>query len=128
MRKATGADVLHPELSYKIMEIVFQVHNTLGLGFTEDIYEEATVHDLETQGTPFERQKTIQVKYKGRVVGPYRLDLIIDGKIILELKAVSTLNDVFKQQLLSYLKATGLRLGILVNFGGKRVESVRIAN
>jgi GxxExxY protein len=128
MSRAVGADVLHPELSYKIMEIVFQVHNTLGPGFTEDIYEEATVHDLETQGTPFERQKTIQVKYKGRVVGTYRLDLIIDGKIILELKAVSTLNDVFKQQLLSYLKATGLRLGILVNFGGKRVESVRIAN
>jgi GxxExxY protein len=110
------------------MGIVFQAHNTLGPGFTEDIYEEATVHDLETQDIPLERQKTIQVRYKGRVVGAYRLDLIIDGKIILELKAVSALNDVFKQQLLSYLKATDLRLGILINFGGKRVEAVRIVN
>lgn len=59
----------------------------------------------------------MQVTYKGQAVGTYRLDLLVDRKIILELKAVSALNDVFKQQLLSYLKATGLRLGILVNFG-----------
>jgi len=70
----------------------------------------------------------IEVKYKGKPVGTYRLDLIIDGKIILELKAVAALNDTFKQQTLSYLKAMGLRLGILVNMGTARVESVRIDN
>lgn len=128
MSKAVGADVLYPELSYQIMEIVFEVHNRLGPGFAEDIYEEATVFELETRPIPFERQKTILVVYKGRVVGKHRLDLVIDNKIILELKAVSALNDVFKQQLLSYLKATGLRLGILINFGSKRVEAVRIVN
>jgi GxxExxY protein len=61
-------------------------------------------------------------------MGIYRLDFVIDGKIILELKAVSGLNDIFKQQLLSYLKATNLRLGILVNFGTRRVEYTRVAN
>ena len=61
-------------------------------------------------------------------MGCYRLDLVVDNKIILELKAVSALQDLFKQQLLSYLKATGLRLGILINFGSNRVESIRIVN
>jgi len=128
MSKPVGADVLYPELSYKIIQIAFEVHNTLGPGFTEDIYEEATVLDLQMHNIPVERQKIIRVTYKGQVMGTYRLDLVVDGKIILELKAVAALNDVFKQQLLSYLKATGLHLGILINFGGKRVESVRIVN
>ena len=66
--------------------------------------------------------------YKDRVVGTHRIDLIVDSKIILEFKAVSALDDVHKQQLLSYLKAIGLRLGILINFGAKRVEYVRIVN
>jgi len=128
MRKVAGDKVLYPELSYKIMQTVFEVHNTLGPGFTEDVYEEATAYELETQQILLERQKPIQVIYKNKVVGTYRLDLIIEDKIVLELKAISTLNDLFKQQLLSYLKATNLHLGILVNFGAKRVEYVRIVN
>jgi GxxExxY protein len=86
------------------------------------------VIELENLSIPFERQKVIEVFYKGKLLGTYRLDLVIDGKIILELKAVSALNDTFKQQTLAYLKATGLKLGILANFGTARVESVRIAN
>ena len=66
--------------------------------------------------------------YKGKQMGVFRLDIVVDGKIILEFKAVSELNDLFKQQTLSYLKATGLKLGILINFGAQRVEYVRIAN
>lgn len=128
MKKAAGDKVLHPELSYKIMQIVFEVHNKLGPGFTEDIYEEATVYDLQAQRIIFERQKPIQVVYKNRVMGTYRLDLVIEDKIILELKAVTALNDLFKHQLLSCLKATDLHLGILVNFGAKRVEYIRIIN
>jgi len=128
MRKSAGDKVLYPELSYKIMQIIFEVHNKLGPGFTEEIYEEAAAYELEAQQILIERQKVIQVIYKGRVVGTYRLDLVIDGKIILELKAVTALNDLFKQQLLSYLKATDLHLGMLVNFGTKRVEYTRIVN
>jgi GxxExxY protein len=120
--------VLFPELSYRVMEAVFEAHNTLGPGFLEELYEQALVYELESRGIPFERQKAIVVHYKGRPIGEHRLDLVIDGKIILELKAVSALVDAFKQQALSYLKATGLRLGILINFGTPRVEYVRIVN
>jgi GxxExxY protein len=90
MEKTTvKKDLLYPELSYRVMQAVFEVHNHLGPGFTEDIYETALALELELQGIPFERQKQIQVQYKDHYVGTYRLDLVIDGKIILELKAVS---------------------------------------
>ena len=128
MTKPVGKDVLYPELSYQIMEIAFEVHNKLGPGFVESVYREAIIYELEVRLMSFEREKVIQVVYKGRVGGAHRLDLVIDNKIILELKAVSALSDVFKQQLLSYLKATGLHLGILINFGSKRVASIRIVN
>lgn len=110
------------------MQAVFEVHNTLGPGFLEGVYEEALAYELELRAIPFERQKTVTVLYKGLTVGTHRLDLVVDGKILLELKAVSTLNDVFKQQTLSCLKSTGLRLGILINSGARRVGYVRIAN
>lgn len=121
-------EIIFRELSFQIMQAVFEVHNTLGPGFMESVYEEALACELEIRQIPFERQKEIIVNYKGRKVGFHRLDLVIDGKIILELKAVSALTDVFKQQTLSYLKATGLKLGILINFGTRRVEYVRIVN
>lgn len=73
-------------------------------------------------------QKQIKIMYKGPSLGKYRLDLVVEGKIILELKATVSLVDLFKQQLLSYLRATDLKLGILINFGTKRVEYIRIAN
>ncbi len=123
---SAGEKVLYPELSYKIMQIVFEIHNMLSPGFTEDIYEEATICELESQQIPYEKQKPIEVYFKGKLMGIYRLDLVVDNKIILELKAVSALNDVYKSQLRSYLKATSLHLGILINFGSPRVQSVRI--
>lgn len=120
--------IIYRELSYKITQAVFEVHRTLGPGFAESIYEEALVCELELRGIPYERQQTITVTYKERVVGTHRLDLVVDGNVILELKAVSALTDVFKQQTLSYLKATDLHPGILINFGTPRVEYVRIVN
>lgn len=120
--------VIHRELSYQVMKAVFEVHNTPGPGFVESVYEEALAYELELREIPFERQKAVTVRYKGRVVGTHRLDFVVDGRIVLELKAVSALTDVFKQQTLSYLKATGLRLGILINFGTPRVEYTRVVN
>jgi len=120
--------VRYPELSYKIMQAAFEVHGHIGPGFTENIYEEALVYEFEAQQIPYECQKSIQVSYKGRVIGRYQIDLVVDGKIILELKALTDLTDLHKQQLLSYLKATDLHLGILINFGAKKVVSVRIVN
>jgi GxxExxY protein len=127
-RQLVGPDVLYPELTYRLMEAVFEVHNQLGPGFSEEIYQSALITEFEIQEIPFENQKSITVLYKEKNIGTYRLDLVVDGKMIIELKAVASLNDLFKQQLISYLKATGLRLGILINFGARRVEYVRIAN
>jgi GxxExxY protein len=128
MKHSQDDKIVYRELSYRVMQAVFEVHKIPGPGFAESIYEEALVCELELRGIPYERQKTITVTYKERVVGTHRLDIIVDGNIIIELKAVSALTDVFKQQTLSYLKATGLRLGILINFGTPRVEYVRIVN
>ena len=120
--------VIHRELSYRVMQSVFEVHNILGPGFVESVYEEALAYEFHLRGIPFDRQKVVTVHYKQRVVGTHRLDLVVDGKILLELKAVSALTDVFKQQTLSYLKATGLKLGILINFGTSRIGYTRIIN
>jgi len=128
VEKVAGNKILYPDLSYKVMEVMFEVHNQLGPGLTEEIYERAVIVELMARKIPFEQQKIIKVLYKGQPIGSYRLDLVIDNKIILEFKAVSALNDLHKQQLLAYLKASNLRLGILINFGTKRVEYVRIAN
>jgi GxxExxY protein len=120
--------ILFPELSHTIMSIAFEIHNQLGPGFSEDIYEKAFVYELAERGIAYEEQRVVKVEYKGKPLGVYRLDLVVDGKIIVELKAVFQMNDLFKQQLLSYLKATKMELGILINFGSQKVESVRVAN
>ena len=128
MKPHVGSNVLYPDLSYRIMEAVYEVHNQLGPGYTENIYENALVQELRSRGITCERQRTVPVLYKGQRVGTYRLDLLVEGKIIVEIKAVSAITDVFKAQLLAYLKATNLRLGILVNFGTARVTYQRIVN
>lgn len=120
--------VVYKELSFKIIASCFEVHNILGPGYSEKIYEEAVSKELRNRGIGHERQKLIEIYYKGEKIGEYRLDMVVESKIILELKAVSELNNTFEAQLLSYLKATGMRLGILVNFGGKKVEYKRIVN
>jgi len=127
-KKLAGSDVIYPDLSYRFMEAVFEIHNRLGPGFSEDIYQRALTVELEFQEIPFETQKSIIIQYRDQPIGTYRLDMVINNKIIIELKAVANMNDLFKQQLVSYLKATGLKLGILINFGRRRVEFVRVAN
>lgn len=109
------------------MKLAFEVHNELGSGYSEDIYERALMIELQQNNIPFESQKCVEVTYKGQKIGVYRLDIVVDGKIVLELKAVKELTDGFRQQLLSYLKASGIHLGILINFGSARVQSTRIA-
>ena len=118
--------IVYKELSFEIMKACFEVHNALGPGFTERIYENALAIELESKGIVVEHQKWIEVQYKHRKVGRYRLDLVIEGKILLELKARMELDKIFQVQVFSYLKATGLKLGVLVNFGRSRVEYKRI--
>ncbi len=120
--------MIYEDLSHEILNMAFAVHNGLGPGFTEDLYEKAFICELEDRGIPYETQKVITIYYKLKPLGVYRLDLVVDGKIIVELKAVSQINDLFKQQLVSYLKATGLQLGLLINFGSRSVQHERIIN
>lgn len=125
-KKSVGSHVLYPELSYEIMNIAFELHNTMAPGFTENIYEAAFIYELERHKLIFEQQKPIYVRYKGIDLGFYKLDLVVEEKIIIELKEVSALSDIFKQQVRSYLKASNLELGLLINFGAQRLEAIRI--
>ena len=124
----TDTPIIYKELSYAIIEACMEVHTILGPGFTEKLYEEAVIREIAKRSIAFERQKLIEVFYKGDKIGEYRLDIVVDNKIILELKAVAELNSTFEAQLFSYLKATNLKLGILINFGKKKLEFKRIVN
>jgi GxxExxY protein len=120
--------LIYPDLSYQIMGAAFEVHNELGPGFLEQLYEKAMMHELTRRGIPFERQRSVAISYKGEQIGTHILDLVVDGRVVLELKAVTELMPIHKQQTLSYLKATGIKLGILINFGCPQVKYERIAN
>jgi len=120
--------ILEKELSYLIMQAAFEVHNALGPGFPESIYEEAMNRELTRRGVELERQKKIAVYFKDEPVGAFVLDNIANGRVILEYKAVSEIARIHEQQALSYLKATGLELAIVINFGAERVQSSRVVN
>jgi GxxExxY protein len=119
-------DVMYPELSYLTVGAALEVHRRLGTGFLEAVYERALVHELSLREISFSRQVTFQVPYKGITVGRFRADLVVDGKLIVEIKASSNLIPVHQAQALNYLKVTGLRLAILFNFGRGSLEVKRI--
>jgi GxxExxY protein len=119
-------EILFKELSYQIVGAAMEVHSTLGPGFLEAVYEEALVIEFELRGIPFQRQKRLPVHYKRRLVGDYVADFVVDGQIILELKAVSGMTKAHQAQAHNYLAATGLRLAILLNFGAPSLQQQRI--
>ena len=98
----------------------------LGPGFLEAIYEEALAHELTLRSIAYERQKLLTVNYKGLLLGEYRADLVIEAKIILETKAMTTLTPAHESQALHYLSATGLRLALLLNFGRESLQMRRV--
>ena len=104
------------ELTYHINGAIFEVNKILGSGFLEKIYENALMIELEDRGLKSDNQVSISVKYKGKEVGEYFADIVVENKVILELKAVDTLEKIHEAQLLNYLKATGYKIGLLVNF------------
>jgi len=116
------------ELSQKVIGAAIEVHKELGPGFLENIYEEALKIELAEYNISYEYQKEIKVEYLGVVVGLHRLDLIVENKIIIELKAVKELADIHFAQLRSYLKATGLKIGLLFNFAKPTLEIRRVVN
>ncbi len=113
------SEYLYQELTSKIISCFYKVYNTLGFGFLEKVYENALLIELTKNGLNVERQKPIKVHYEDKLVGEYFADIIVDNKIILELKAVESLIEEHKLQLINYLKATDIELGLLLNFGKK---------
>jgi GxxExxY protein len=115
-------DFEHKEVTYQIISAAFEVHNVLGYGFLESVYEKSLVKELGLKGIKAETQCQITVEYKGEKVGSYCADVVVNEEIILELKAVESLSKAHEAQLLNYLKATHKRVGILINFGKEKVE------
>ncbi len=105
-----------------------EVRRRLGPGFAESIYEQALRIELSKRGIPFESQKPIQVRYDDQVVGNHVLDLLVAGELVVELKAVSGLEDVHCAQVRSYLRATGAKVGLLMNFNAAKLVVKRIVN
>ena len=122
------SEVLYKELSYRIVGAAMEVHKILGPGYLEKVYQNALAHELNLREIKFEQFVPLPVKYKGVIIGNYEVDLLVEQKIVLELKAVSAWHSRHKAQVLNYLATTGLKLAILLNFGTKSLQSKRIAN
>jgi GxxExxY protein len=118
--------IIYKALSYKITGLAMQVHTEPGYGFLEKVYENSLMILLRENGLKAEAQVPIKVIFHGQIVGDYIADILIEDSIILELKAQEKISEAHKAQTLNYLKATGLKLAILLNFGRKRLESERL--
>ena len=110
--------IVYKDESYKIIGAAFKVYNTLGPGFLEAVYQEALEIEFQRQGIPYEREKELKISYDGiELKQTYKSDFVCFGKIIVELKAVSSLDEVHRSQVYNYLHATGYKLGLLLNVG-----------
>lgn len=120
-------DLIFKEEAYKIIGACMEVHKTLGEGFLESVYQEALEKELHTQAIPHSREQKLQITYKGFILEKYYIaDFVCFNSIIVELKALPALTTQHEAQMLNYLKATKLQLGILVNFGSKSLEYKRL--
>lgn len=115
-----GNDVyLHSDITSQILKAYFKVYNTLGYGFLEKVYENSMYIELKGLGLFVEKQRRIKVTYEGQEVGDYFADLIVNEKVIIKLKAMDSLCEEHEYQLINYLKATDIEVGLLINFGKK---------
>lgn len=118
-------DIVHKELSYKVVGLAMEVHSKLGFGFLEKVYENALMVLFEKHEIPAQQQVPLRIYFEGKPVGEYYADILVDSKIILELKAADRILDVHRAQVLNYLRATRLRLGMIFNFAKKSFEYER---
>jgi GxxExxY protein len=116
------------EITERVIGCAYTVANTLGPGFLEKMYENALAYELRKAGFAVQQQCSIQVRYGEIVVGEYIADILVENSVLLELKAMNGLDDIQTAQCLNYLKATGLQVCLLINFGGPRVQVKRIVN
>ena len=120
--------IIYPGLSYKIMGVLFKVHNKLGTKYQEKYYQRAIEKELKDQDIAFEREKMVRLVYEGESIGRYFVDFVIGGKIILETKTVDFFNKEDYKQVLGYLNSLNLKLAILVNFNAPGLISKRVIN
>ncbi|MDQ1334658.1 MAG: hypothetical protein QG552_1608 [Thermodesulfobacteriota bacterium] len=116
------------EITEKIIGAAYRVSNNLGVGFLEKVYENALVYELKREGLKVEQQSPIKVLYEGVVMGEYYADILVEGLVIVELKATKRIEDIFLAQCINYLKGTGLKLGLILNFGTPRVQIKRVVH
>ncbi len=115
---------IYPEqvLTQKILEAAFVVHNTLGAGFLEKVYANALVLELRAKGLSCKQEAALNVRYKESVVGDYLADMVVEDRVLLELKACAALDPTHEAQIMNYLRASGLHVGLLMNFGRPRLQ------
>ena len=119
-------ELLHRDLTYEIIGAAMEVHRVLGPGFLESVYQRAMEAEMQQRGIPFESQKRLSLAYKGEALGDHVLDLVVDKRVVVELKAAKDLTDQHQAQAISYLKASGLQIGLLINFAKASLEHKRI--
>lgn len=119
-------ELLYKQLSFAVIGAAMEVHAVLGSGFLEAIYQAAFEKELSIRGIPFARKVNLPVSYKGDLIGKYEADLVVDEKIIIELKSISKLNSMHEAQAIHYLTTTGLQLALLINFGAGSLEYRRV--
>jgi GxxExxY protein len=122
-----GSDnLLHGDLTRRIIGCAMRVHSTLGSGFQEVIYQRALAIEMNFEGLDFEREKEMPIFYRDQNIGTRRVDFFVEDLVMVELKAISQLEDVHLAQAMNYLEAYGTEIGLLINFGGKSLEFKRV--
>ena len=119
-------EIIYKDLSYEIIGVAMEVHRELGSGFLEKVYENALMVLLNERGIKAEQQKEIKVYFRGAIIGNYIADILIEDSIIVELKTVERIVDIHRAQVMNYLKATRLKLSMIINFKNKSLEYERI--
>lgn len=115
--KNLKTQLLYEDITYKIRGAIFDIYNALGSGHKEKLYQNALAKEFDNLKIEYSTESTLKVEYKGKKIGNYRPDFVVEEKIILELKAVEFVTKTYETQILHYLKTTGFKLGLLVNFG-----------
>ena len=117
--------LLYKDLTFDIIGAAIEVHKVLGPGFLEAVYQKALGHEFGLRNIPFQEQCEVLVRYKDLMAGEYRADFLVDDKVIVEIKAIKSLTEIHEAQLINYLKGSGYRVGLLINFGAASLEYKR---
>jgi GxxExxY protein len=117
--------LIHEDVTFEIIGAAMEVHRILGPGFLEAVYQRSMEVELRQRGLEFNCQRRVVLRYKGEALGEHVLDLVVDGKVVVELKAVKEMNDQHRAQLISYLKAAQLPVGLLINFAATQLQYKR---